>query len=59
MAEKIHIVPHSALESGPPTAGMLRSQAFSTENLWMGEVRTRPGLRPAGITMESTPPTAT
>ncbi len=42
MAEKIRIVPHSALESGPPTAGMLRSQAFSTENLWMGEVRTRP-----------------
>ncbi len=43
MAEKIRIVSHTALASGPATAGMLRSQAFATDDLWMGEVRTRPG----------------
>lgn len=43
MAEKIRVMPGCALESGPSTAGMVRSQAFVTENVWVGEVRTSPG----------------
>lgn len=41
--EKIRVVQSGALEAGPPTAGMVRSQAFAAENLWVGEVRTRAG----------------
>ncbi|HEX5502442.1 MAG TPA: cupin domain-containing protein [Thermomicrobiales bacterium] len=43
MSEKIRVVPSDALEAGPPTAGMTRSQAFAAENLWVGEVRTAAG----------------
>jgi uncharacterized RmlC-like cupin family protein len=45
MSEKIRVVSHEALESGPPTAGMVRSQAFTSDNFWMGEVRTQPEMQ--------------
>jgi quercetin dioxygenase-like cupin family protein len=43
MAEKIRVMKADALEVGPPTSGMVRSQAFATENLWVGRVRTEAG----------------
>ena len=45
MGEAVRIVPHDALEPGPSTAGMVRSTAASTDNLWVGEVHTTPGAR--------------
>ena len=44
MSDKIRVVHHGELESGPATAGMLRSQAFSHGNVWLGEIRTSPGV---------------
>ncbi len=43
MGEQIRIVKNEMLISGPPTAGMTRSEAFAMEGMWMGEVRTQPG----------------
>lgn len=43
MSNRIHVVPRSELEAGPPTAGMARSTAFAAENLWIGEARTTAG----------------
>jgi uncharacterized RmlC-like cupin family protein len=43
MSGKLRVVTSDELEAGPSTAGMRRSQAFATDNLWFGEVHTRPG----------------
>ena len=45
MSETIRVVPHDALDPGPSTAGMDRKTAATTDTLWVGEVRTRPGAR--------------
>jgi uncharacterized RmlC-like cupin family protein len=39
----IEVVRNQDLEAGPPTAGMVRSQAFDLDDVWMGEARTEPG----------------
>jgi uncharacterized RmlC-like cupin family protein len=44
MPEPIRIVSQAALESGPPTPGMNRKTAIAGDNVWMGEVRTDPGV---------------
>lgn len=44
MGETIRVVPSGGLEAGPPTSGMVRSQAFASDNLWVGRVRTSPGM---------------
>lgn len=41
--ETIHVARHGELHAGPPTAGMNRSQAFASGELWVGEVRTAAG----------------
>lgn len=41
--ETIRVVHRGGLEAGPPTAGMVRSQAFASEGLWVGEVHTDAG----------------
>lgn len=41
--ETIRVVRSGGLQAGPPTAGMTRSQAFASEDLWVGEVRTAAG----------------
>jgi uncharacterized RmlC-like cupin family protein len=38
VVEKIEVVANSELQVGPVTPGMVRSQAFATEGLWVGEV---------------------
>ena len=40
MAEKIRVLQGESLEAGPSTSGMIRSQAFVTESLWVGRVQT-------------------
>jgi uncharacterized RmlC-like cupin family protein len=40
MADRIEVVTNGGLQAGPATAGMTRSEAFATEGLWAGEVRT-------------------
>ncbi len=42
MEEGIQVVRRGTLNAGPPTAGMVRSEALVGENLWVGEVRTEP-----------------
>jgi uncharacterized RmlC-like cupin family protein len=44
MTEPIEIVATTALQSGPPTPGMARSAAFASDTVWVGEVRTGPGV---------------
>lgn len=44
MAERIRKVSAGDLASGASTAGMVRSQAFATDHVWFGEVRTGPGV---------------
>jgi hypothetical protein len=44
MAEEIRIVSSAELESGPPTGGMTRKTAVAGDDVWMGEVRTEPGV---------------
>jgi uncharacterized RmlC-like cupin family protein len=41
--ESIRVVHGGELEAGPSTAGMVRRQAFASEDLWVGEVRTPSG----------------
>lgn len=41
--ETIRVVHRGEFQAGPPTAGMVRSQAFASEALWVGEVRTAAG----------------
>jgi uncharacterized RmlC-like cupin family protein len=43
MTEEIRVFPNAALESGPPTAGMVRKTALAGDDAWMGEVHTEPG----------------
>lgn len=45
MGEQVRVVPHSALEAGPSTAGVVRQTAVAAENVWVGEARTAPGAR--------------
>ena len=40
---EVRVVRSGELEAGPATAGMVRSQAFAAEGLWVGEVRTAAG----------------
>ena len=44
MPDRIRVVKNSDLETGPATPGMVRKDAFSTDSVWMGEVRTEPGM---------------
>ncbi|MGD9933340.1 MAG: cupin domain-containing protein [Dehalococcoidia bacterium] len=43
MSEPVKIISSSDLEGGPLTPGMSRSQAFASEDVWVGEVHTDPG----------------
>ena len=43
MPEEIRIIPNAELQSGPPTAGMLRNTAVESDGVWMGEVHAEPG----------------
>jgi uncharacterized RmlC-like cupin family protein len=43
MTEEIRIIPNSALEGGPATAGMTRRTAVLSDDVWMGEVHTDAG----------------
>ena len=45
MAEQeVRRVPPDQCVEGPATAGMTRSQAVETEGMWVGRVRTDPGM---------------
>jgi uncharacterized RmlC-like cupin family protein len=46
-AAQPHVVRPSdrTLASGPGTPGMVREVAFATDELWIGHVRTEPGVR--------------
>jgi uncharacterized RmlC-like cupin family protein len=39
----IEAVANDQLEAGPPTAGMVRQQAFEGAQMWMGDVSTEAG----------------
>jgi uncharacterized RmlC-like cupin family protein len=43
MAELIQVLAGEALEAGPSTSGMSRSQAFTTETLWVGRAEAEAG----------------
>jgi uncharacterized RmlC-like cupin family protein len=43
MEERVRVVRSGGLETGPLTSGMARNQAFVSDNLWVGNVRTSPG----------------
>ncbi|MHB1007091.1 MAG: cupin domain-containing protein [Chloroflexota bacterium] len=43
MSANIRVMPKEDLQTGPSTAGMVRSSAFTTDNVWMGEARTNAG----------------
>ncbi len=44
MSEPVKVVTNEGLKSGPPTPGMNRAEAFATDAVWVGEVRTDPGV---------------
>lgn len=39
----IEIVKKDALKEGPQTSGMVRKEAFISDNIWVGRVNTPPG----------------
>jgi uncharacterized RmlC-like cupin family protein len=41
---QIRVVRPGDREAGPPTPGMVREQAFATEDVWAGFARTEPGM---------------
>lgn len=41
----IEFVHKEALREGCRTVGMIRKEAFSVDNVWIGEVRTFPGIK--------------
>jgi uncharacterized RmlC-like cupin family protein len=41
---QVRRIPPEALLDGPPTPGMVRSQAVATEHMWAGVARTDPGM---------------
>ena len=43
-AAEVSIIRGADLKEGPPTPGMSRREAFATESLWAGSVRTEPGM---------------
>lgn len=42
--EQVRVVTPSQRKAGPPTAGMDRQEAFATEGMWAGFVRTEPDM---------------
>ena len=44
LREQIVVVTPRDRKAGPPTAGMERQQAFATDGVWAGLVRTAPGM---------------
>lgn len=44
MAEPVKIVSSDNMKAGPGTPGMHRAEAFAAETVWVGEVRTDPGI---------------
>jgi uncharacterized RmlC-like cupin family protein len=42
--DRIVVVSPDERSDGPPTPGMERQQAFQTEHVWAGFVRTEPGM---------------
>jgi uncharacterized RmlC-like cupin family protein len=44
MDDRVVVVKASELAAGPPTPGMERQQAFATDGLWAGRVRTEAGM---------------
>lgn len=43
MSGEVKLVSNANLEAAPQTAGMTRREAFASDNVWVGEVRTEPG----------------
>ena len=41
----VQAIRRDALKEGPQTGGMVRKEAFATENVWVGEVRTPAGTK--------------
>lgn len=43
MSDPVEIVSNDDLKAGPATPGMSRAEAFTTDDVWVGEVRTDAG----------------
>jgi len=42
--DEVRVIRADQRTAGPPTAGMDRQEAFTTETMWAGYARTKPGM---------------